>query len=357
MIVITMNRDASVKDIGSVLRKIEALGFKPHLAREDGQTTIGLVGSGMPVKEESFLALAGVETLEPVATPFQLGGRGFRKRRTEVEVGNVAFGGKQIIVIAGPCSVESSEQMSITANAVTHAGASVLRGGAFKPRTSPYSFKGLGEEGLKILADAREQTGCPIVTEVLSAQDVALVSRYADMLQIGSRNMQNYSLLEAMGDTDKPVFLKRGLMSTIEELLLAAEYILAAGNPNVVLCERGIRSFEQYTRNTLDIAAVPLLKQLSHLPVVVDPSHATGRRDLVIPVAMAAVAAGADGLMIEVHHDPDNARSDGPQSLLPEQFKTFMDTLEPLAQAMGRQTKPVKSATNGSRANGGQLSA
>ena len=336
MVVVTMKREARVKDIGAVLRKVESLGFRPRMAHENGQTTIGLVGNGMPVDEDMVRSLPGVESLEPVGTPFQLGSRDFRKNATEVMVGNVAFGGKRIAVIAGPCSVESKEQMLSTGTAVAKSGAAVLRGGAFKPRTSPYSFKGLGREGLQILAETREQTGCPVVTEVLSPDDVDLVCEYADMLQVGSRNMQNYSLLEAVGKADKPVFLKRGLMSTIEELLLAAEYILAAGNPNVVLCERGIRSFEKYTRNTLDIAAIPLLKQLSHLPVVVDPSHATGRRDLVIPVARAGIAAGADGVMIEVHHDPDNARSDGAQSLTHDQFNSFMKELTPLAQAVGR---------------------
>lgn len=339
MTVVTMKRDASVKDIGAVLRKVESLGFKPRLQQEDGVTRIGLVGDGEHKNVQTLVALPGVASLEPVAAPFKLGSREFRKSGTEVQVGDVPFGGKDVIVIAGPCAVESREQMTIIADAVIASGASVIRGGAFKPRTSPYSFKGLGKEGLQILSEVRTRTGCPVVTEVLSPSDVEMVCTYTDMLQIGARNMQNYTLLEAVGKATKPVLLKRGLMSTIEELLLAAEHILAAGNPNIILCERGIRSFDHYTRNTLDIAAIPVLKQLSHLPVLVDPSHATGRRDLVIPVALAAIAAGADGLIVEVHHDPDHALSDGAQSLTLDQFQQMMVQLQSIALAVGRTVK------------------
>lgn len=336
MTVVTMKQSASVKDIGAVIRSVETLGFKPHIQRHDGTTRIGLVGEGSHDQIKNLLSLPGVASLDPVAAPYKLGSRDFRKTGTEVFVGEIPFGGKEVIVIAGPCSVESREQMLTTATGVAKHGASVLRGGAFKPRTSPYSFRGLGKEALEILAETREQTGCPVVTEVLTPTEVDLVCEYADMLQVGARNMQNYSLLEAVGRANKPVLLKRGLMSTIEEFLLAAEYVLAAGNPHIILCERGIRSFEQFTRNTLDIAAIPLLKQLSHLPVVVDPSHATGRRDLVIPVALAAIAAGADGLIVEVHHDPDNALSDGPQSLTIDQFSQLMTQLDGVAKAVQR---------------------
>ncbi|MBI5267970.1 MAG: 3-deoxy-7-phosphoheptulonate synthase [candidate division Zixibacteria bacterium] len=341
MTVVTMKRSASIKDIGAVLRTVESLGFTPHVQHEDGATRIGLIGEGSPDQIRQLLSLPGVAGLEPVATPYKLGSRNFRKAGTEVYVGDIPFGGEEVVVIAGPCAVESREQMMITARAVAGSGGLILRGGAFKPRTSPYSFRGLGREGLEILAETRKETGCPVVTEVLTPADAELVAQYADMLQIGARNMQNYSLLEAVGRIRKPVLLKRGLMATIEEFLLAAEYILAAGNPNIILCERGVRGFEQYTRNALDIAAVPLLKKLSHLPVIVDPSHATGRRDLVIPVALAAVAAGADGLIVEVHHDPDHAMSDGAQSLNLEQFDDMMSRLIPLSKAVDRRIRPT----------------
>jgi 3-deoxy-7-phosphoheptulonate synthase len=336
MTVVVMHKNASVKEIGSVLRRIESMGLKPRVTRDNGQTTIGLIGQAPSIDEKALAALPGVVDVRPVEEPFKLGSRHFHGGATEVAVDRVVVGGERFVVMAGPCSVESQDQMLKIARGVADAGASILRGGAFKPRTSPYSFKGLGKEGLEILAKARELTGCPVVTEVLAASDVSLVSDYADMLQIGARNMQNYTLLEAIGETRKPVLLKRGMMSTIEELLLAAEYILAAGNPNVILCERGIRSFEKYTRNTLDISAIPILKQLSHLPVVVDPSHATGRRDLIIPVSRAALAAGADGIIVEVHNDPENALSDGAQSLTLETFEELMAELIPLAPVLGR---------------------
>jgi 3-deoxy-7-phosphoheptulonate synthase len=253
-----------------------------------------------------------------------------------VKVNGVSIGGTQLIVMAGPCAVESRGQMIETAHAVKAAGAHVLRGGAFKPRTSPYSFQGMGEKGLRILAEAREETGLPIITEVMEPQTVPLVTTYADILQIGARNMQNYALLHAVGESQRPVMLKRGMMSTVEELLMAAEYILSHGNERVILCERGIRTFETYTRNTLDISAVPLLKQLGHLPVVVDPSHGTGKWDLVEPVSLASVAAGADGLLIEVHPQPEEALSDGAQSLKPARFTALMANLRPVAEAIGR---------------------
>ena len=256
--------------------------------------------------------------------------------RTIVTVGSVQIGGPQVVVMAGPCAVEGREQLISISSVLKAMGAGMLRGGAFKPRTSPYSFRGLADEGLKMLAEAREVTGLPVVTEVMDARDVELVAKYADMLQIGSRNMQNYTLLQEVGDSGKPVLLKRGLSATLEEWLLAAEYILATGNHQVVLCERGIRTFETWTRNTVDITAIPAVKELSHLPVILDPSHGTGRWKMVPPVAKAAVAAGADGLLIEVHPKPENALSDGPQSLTPENFQKLMNELEPLAKAVGR---------------------
>lgn len=336
MTVVVMKQGATIREISSVLKKVESLGYRPHLSQGNGRTAIGLVGNGSSVNPDDLLCLPGVAEVAPVAKPFKLGSREFRDNSTEVAVGNVVVGGPRVVMMAGPCSVESREQTLTIADAVARSGGHILRGGAFKPRTSPYSFRGLGKAGLEILAEARAKTGLPIVTEVLSAHDVELVSEYTDMIQIGARNMQNFALLDELGQLTKPILLKRGLMSTIEELLMSAEYILAGGNPNVILCERGIRSFERYTRNTLDISAVPILKQLSHLPVIVDPSHATGRRDLVPPVARAAVAAGADGLMIEAHNDPENALSDGEQSLTIPQFEHLMDELRPIVSALGR---------------------
>jgi 3-deoxy-7-phosphoheptulonate synthase len=278
----------------------------------------------------------GVERTVPILRPFKLASREFHPQDTVVKVNGVSIGGRQLVVMAGPCAVESREQILETARAVKEAGGLVLRGGAFKPRTSPYSFQGLGEEGLRLLTQARDETGLPIVTEVMDPQMVPLVTTYADILQIGARNMQNYALLHAVGEAQRPVLLKRGMMSTVEELLMAAEYILSHGNERVILCERGIRTFEQYTRNTLDINAVPLLKQLSHLPVLVDPSHGTGKWELVEPVSRAAVAAGADGLIVEVHPHPEEALSDGGQSLKPARFAALMESLRPVAEAVGR---------------------
>ncbi|MCB2229516.1 3-deoxy-7-phosphoheptulonate synthase [bacterium] len=336
MTVVVMKEGATVREISTVLKKVESLGYRPHLSNGNGRTSIGLVGSGVAVSTEDILALPGVADVAPVAKPFKLGSREFRSAPTEVAAGSVVIGGEKIIMMAGPCSVESHEQTMTIAESVASSGGHILRGGAFKPRTSPYSFRGLGKAGLEILAEARRRTGLPIVTEVLSAHDVDLVCEYADIIQLGARNMQNFALLDELGRLTKPILLKRGLMSTIEELLMSAEYILAGGNPNVILCERGIRSFEKYTRNTLDISAVPILKRLSHLPVIVDPSHATGQRDLVAPVARAAIAAGADGLIVETHNDPDNALSDGDQSLTLPQFEQLMTDLRPIAAALGR---------------------
>ncbi|HHW39907.1 MAG TPA: 3-deoxy-7-phosphoheptulonate synthase [Syntrophomonadaceae bacterium] len=277
---------------------------------------------------------------------YKLAARTCSGERTMIRVGEVTIGGPELVVIAGPCAVEGREAYLQLALQLKEMGAHLLRGGAFKPRTSPYSFKGLGREGLEILAEARRVTGLPVVTEILDARDLDAVAACADILQVGSRNMQNFTLLQELGRAGRPVLLKRGLSATIEEWLLAAEYILAAGNPNVILCERGIRTFETATRNTVDIGAVPLVRELSHLPVIVDPSHATGRRRLVPPVARAAVAAGADGLMIEVHQNPELALSDGPQSLLPESFQKLMQELRPIAAAVGREVRPSKKENN-----------
>jgi 3-deoxy-7-phosphoheptulonate synthase len=280
--------------------------------------------------------LIGVESVVPIMKPFKLSSREFKDVSTIVQIGDVQVGGTQVVVMAGPCAVETREQMMASAEAVAKAGAKILRGGAFKPRTSPYSFQGLGEPGLVILKEVGQQFGLPVVTEVVSPQDVKLVASYADILQIGARNMQNFSLLEEVGKCHRPVLLKRGLMATVEELLMSAEYILSNGNPNVMLCERGIRSFEKYTRNTLDISAVAIIKNLSHLPVIVDPSHAVGKRELVGPVAKGSIATGADGLIIEVHPDPERALSDGVQSMYPADFADLMDDLKHIAGAVKR---------------------
>ncbi len=334
--IIIMKQSATGAQIVNVTARIEQLGCRTHLSEGEERTIIGVIGNGRPLDREQIERMAGVERTVPILRPFKLASREFHPQDTVVTVNGVPIGGRQVVVMAGPCAIESRDQLLETARAVKEAGALILRGGAFKPRTSPYSFQGLGEEGLRLLAEAREETGLPAVTEVMDPQMVPLVTGYADILQVGARNMQNYALLHAIGETQWPVLLKRGMMSTIEELLMAAEYILSHGNDHVILCERGIRTFEPYTRNTLDISAVPLLKQLSHLPVVVDPSHGTGKWELVEPVSRAAVAAGADGLIIEVHPHPDEAFSDGAQSLKPARFTTLMQSLRPVAEAVGR---------------------
>jgi 3-deoxy-7-phosphoheptulonate synthase len=308
-----------------------------EVSQGEERTVLGIIGDGQRLDREQIERMAGVERTAPIMRPFKRASRDFHPADTIVKLNGVSIGGQQLIIMAGPCAVESREQLLETAQAVKEAGAQVLRGGAYKPRTSPYSFQGLAEQGLRILADVREQTGLLVVTEVIDPHLVPLVSAYADILQIGARNMQNYALLHAVGEAQRPVLLKRGMMSTIEEMLMAAEYILSHGNQRVILCERGIRTFETYTRNTMDINAVPLLKQLSHLPVVADPSHATGKWELVAPVSRAAVAAGADGLIIEVHPRPEEAVSDGAQSLKPFRFAELMRSLRPVAEAVGRR--------------------
>jgi 3-deoxy-7-phosphoheptulonate synthase len=334
--IVVMQPGSSQKDIDYVISRAQSLGLGTHVSQDQGQTFINLIGDLRAIYPAALSGLRGVERVVTMDQPFRLASKEFKRERTFVAVGDLSFGGDQVIIIAGPCAVENRIQLLKTARAVKEAGAHMLRGGAFKPRTSPYSFQGLGEEGLQILAEAREETGLYIVTEVMTPEQLPLVARYADMIQIGARNALNFSLLHAVGETDKPVLLKRGMMSTVQELLMSAEYILSYGNHNVVLCERGIRTFETYTRNTLDINAVPLLKELTHLPVLVDPSHATGKASLVNAVSRASVAAGADGLLIEVHIDPETALSDGYQSLNPGQFAELMADVEKISQAIGR---------------------
>jgi 3-deoxy-7-phosphoheptulonate synthase len=331
-----MRRGANEAELERVLARVAELGFRPHVSPGEERTIIGVIGDERPVNPEAFERLDGVDHVMRVLRPYKLASLDFKPDPTVVSLDGVAIGGRRVIVMAGPCAVEDRVQMRETAQAVKEAGASVLRGGAFKPRTSPYSFQGLGAEGLEILAEAAAEFGLLTVTEVLAPQDVPLVSRYAHILQVGARNMQNYALLHAVGENGRPVLLKRGMMSTMEEWLMSAEYILSHGNYQVMLCERGIRTFETYTRNTLDINAVPALKGLTHLPVVVDPSHGTGKWELVAAVSRAAIAAGADGLLIEVHPHPSRALSDGGQSLKPETFARLMGELGAIATAVGR---------------------
>lgn len=334
--IVIMQSEATEEQLRAIMGKIRELGFAPHLSRGEKRTIVGVVGNKRKVDPQVFMVLPGVENVVPILRPFKLASREFKKNATVINVNGAAIGSKKAVIMAGPCAVESRDQTMRAAEAVAESGAKILRGGAFKPRTSPYSFQGLKEEGLKILREAADKHGLAVVTEVMSPHDVDLVASYADILQVGARNMQNFSLLEAVGKIRKPVLLKRGMMSTVEELLMSAEYILANGNSDVILCERGIRSFETYTRNTLDISAVPLIKSLSHLPVIVDPSHATGKRELVGPVSKAAIAAGADGLIIEVHPEPEKALSDGVQSLRPDEFSSLMEELSKIADAVGR---------------------
>ncbi len=334
--IIVMKMGASKEQIEAVVARIRANGCQPHLSQGVERTIIGVVGDERQFNPDHFQMMEGVEKTMRVVRPFKLASREFHPETTQVRFNGTIVGGDKITMIAGPCAVESLEQTREIALALKAEGVSVLRGGAFKPRTSPYSFQGLGREGLEILAQVREETGMAIVTEVMDPKDVEMVSEHADVLQIGARNMQNYALLHAVGRLGRPVLLKRGMMSTIEELLMSAEYVLSHGNNNVMVCERGIRTFETYTRNTLDINAVPAIKQLSHLPVLVDPSHGTGRWELVKPIAKAAIAAGADGLIIEVHPQPELALSDGAQSLKPDKFRDLMRELRPLAAALGR---------------------
>jgi len=334
---IIMHPEATQFEIDNVVAEVEAKGWQTHISNSSGETMIGLQGQGQPIDPFHVGQMPGVRDAMAITQKFKLASRAFRRENTTFRVGDVAIGSEQLAIMAGPCSVESRAQLLETAHAVKEAGARFLRGGAYKPRTSPYSFQGMGEQGLELLAEARAATGLPVVTEVMSPTKVALVAIYADVLQIGARNMQNYDLLNAVGRAHKPVLLKRGMSATIEDLLMAAEYILAHGNNRVMLCERGIRTFDnKYTRNTFDINAIPLLKELTHLPVIADPSHAVGVRRHVGSMSLAGLAAGADGLIIETHPNPDQAVSDGDQSLTLPEFAGLMARINAMAAAVGR---------------------
>jgi 3-deoxy-7-phosphoheptulonate synthase len=334
--VIVMQRGASETQVQKVIERLIGDGFDVHRSTGVERTVLGVVG-GKVVDSRDYELLDGVKEVVRITQPYKLSSRTFKPEGTVVEVGDVRVGGSDVVVMAGPCTVESRDQVEAAADAVSKQGIRVMRGGAFKPRTSPHSFQGMGEEGLRLLHDAAHRRGMYVVSEVMDHTQIPMFIEYADILQVGARNMQNFNLLKELGKVRKPVLLKRGMSATIEELLLAAEYIMTGGNHQVILCERGIRTFENYTRNTLDLSAIPVVHKLSHLPIVVDPSHGTGRRDKVAPMARAAVAAGADGLLIEVHPEPDKALCDGAQSLLPEQFTQLMRELELIASAVGRR--------------------
>ena len=340
MDIIVLKPGASEESLKHLVKKLESKGLSANISRGTERTIVGVIGDTSRVTEEeedAIRAMADVENVMRIIKPYKLASREFKADNTIIDIKGAMIGGKKIVVMAGPCSVENKMMIIRVAEDVRKAGASFIRGGAFKPRTSPYAFQGLGEEGLQYLAEAREKTGLPVVTELMDPRDLEAMVKYADVIQIGARNMQNFRLLLEVGSVKKPVLLKRGLSSTIKEWLMSAEYIMSRGNHDVILCERGIRTFETATRNTLDLSAVPVLKRLTHLPVVVDPSHGVGKRDLVAPMAKAAVAAGADGLMIEVHTNPEEAMSDGEQSLRPGDFGALMAELRPVAAAVGRE--------------------
>src|SRR5437773_3848518 len=335
--IIVVRPGSTSEQIDHILERIQELGFKSHVSRGEHRTIIGVIGDENKLQAEPLAAIPGVEQVLPVLKPFKLASREMRKADTVVTVGKVKVGGGAMAMIAGPCAIENAQILDEIAGHVKKAGANILRGGAFKPRTSPYSFQGLGEEGLRILRDTGKKHDMPVVTEVMDPRQIPLIEKYADMFQIGARNMQNFDLLKEVGQTRKPALLKRGMSATVKDLLMSAEYILAEGNPNVVLCERGVRSFEDSTRNMLDMSAVPNVKGQSHLPIIVDPSHATGRPDLIPPMACAAVAAGADGVHVEVHSCPEKALSDGPQALLPAQYAGLFQEMRRLAEVMGKR--------------------
>ncbi|MCK8823940.1 3-deoxy-7-phosphoheptulonate synthase [Fuchsiella alkaliacetigena] len=334
--IIVMENDASKAQIDNVVAKVNEEGLDTHVSVGERKTIIGVIGEGKIELRQSIASLQGIEKIVEITKPYKLSGKQFKEEDTVVEIDDVKIGGGSFAVMAGPCAVESKEQLFAAAEAVKEKGAQILRGGAFKPRTSPYSFQGLKKDGLKMLGEAKERTGLKIITEVMDTRSVSLVGKYADIMQVGARNMQNYPLLNELGKQDKPVMLKRAMTATYKELLMAAEYIMAGGNHNVILCERGIRTFVDYTRNTVDISTIPVIKELSHLPVIVDPSHGTGKWSLVNPMAKAALAAGADGLMVEVHPNPTEALCDGPQSLNPDGFGKLMEELGPLAEVVGK---------------------
>ena len=333
---VVMQQGATEAQIQMVIDRMVGEGYAVHRSTGVLHTVLGGVGGKTDVDLDVFEVMEGVKEAHRIASPYKLASRNFKPGGTVVKAGGVSIGGEHVVVMAGPCSIESRDQIETIARQVAQAGATVIRGGAFKPRSSPYSFQGMGEEGLRMLREAADRNGLVVVSEVMDQTQIPVVAEYADILQVGARNMQNFNLLRELGKQRKPVLVKRGISATIEELLLSAEYVMAGGNYDVILCERGIRTFETYTRNTMDISAIPVVKKLSHLPMVADPSHGTGRRDKVAPMARAAVAAGADGLLIEVHPDPDRALSDGAQSLRPEQFEELMGQLRMIAPAVGR---------------------
>lgn len=345
MIIVT-RKGVTQDELDHIRERVEAAGLRTHVSRGEQRTIVGCVGDEERLQNVPLLSLPGVEAVHPVLKPYKLASREFAAEATRVPLGAWELGGEEVIVVAGPCSVEGLDMMRGTARNVAASGARALRGGAFKPRTSPYSFRGLGEEGLEILAQARSESGLPVVTEVMDTRQVELVASYADVLQVGARNMQNFALLTEVGRLRRPILLKRGMSATVKDLLLAAEYVMSQGNPNVVLCERGIRTFETATRNTFDLAAIPVLKRETHLPVIADPSHAGGYRHLVEPLSLAAIAAGADGLIVEVHPDPANATSDGEQSLDFGEFASLMAGLRPIVRAVRRTLAPATEAAS-----------
>ena len=334
--IVVMKVGSSDKEVAGVVKRIESAGLKTHVSQGVERSIVGVVGQIFPELEDMLEVLPGVDEVIRVSKPYKLSSREFHPLDTTIKVGGITIGGKEIVVMAGPCAVESEQQLLETARAVKAAGATILRGGAFKPSTSPYQFRGLGETGLELLARVKKEVGLLVITEVMSPAEVGLVARYADILQVGARNMQNFNLLEEVGKADRPVMLKRGLSATVQEWLLAAEYVLAQGNEQLMLCERGIRTFETYTRNTMDVSVIPIIKKVSHLPIIADPSHGTGKWYLVIPMALAAVAAGADGIMVEVHPNPDLALKDGAQSLTFDNFHQLMSQLKSVAEAIDR---------------------
>jgi len=335
-VVVILENNVSEKQLELIIEKLKNFGFDVHLSKGVQRTIIGAIGVKPDFDTRKVKIIDGVADVYRITDPFKLAGRSFKEENTIIKIKDVEIGGNKIVMMAGPCSVESEEQVYRLAEVVAKSGAQILRGGAFKPRSSPYAFQGMGEEGLRLLRQAADKYGLLVITEVMNSGQIDLIAKYADIFQVGARNMQNFDLLKDLGKTEIPVMLKRGLSATIEEWLMSAEYILANGNKNVCLCERGIRTFEKYTRNTFDISAIPVVHKKSHLPVIADPSHATGLRAQVPPMARAAVAAGADGLMIEIHHDPDNALSDGPQALIPDSYLKLIQELRTIAQAIGR---------------------
>ncbi len=335
--VVVLEKNVSQEQLENIIKHLEEFKFAVHKSTGEEQVVLGAIGVQPDFDTRKVKILDGVAEVYRITEPFKLASRSFKKEDTEIKIKDVVIGGNEVVMMAGPCSVENEDQIFTIAEVVSKAGAKILRGGAFKPRTSPYSFQGLGEEGLKLLRQAADKYGLLVITEVMESSNISLIEEYTDIFQVGARNMQNFPLLRDLGKSTKPIMLKRGLSATVEDLLMSAEYILSSGNKEVMLCERGIRTFETFTRNTFDLSAIPVIHKRSHLPIIADPSHATGLRDKVLPMARAAVAAGADGLMVEVHNDPEKALSDGPQALLPEQFIELMTQVKAIAEVIGRK--------------------